>query len=307
MAINQAQIDTWAKQGATVSAASTYASVKAALEHKDSPISELISKKEVVVYLQGSYRNGTNIRSDSDVDIIVELKSTIGHDLSNLSMEEAAYHKAIHSPATYTWNNFRLDVISALEKYYGQLLVDSTGNKSIKVNPAPGRLKADIVPVIQFKKYWSFGGMSDYSAEHGIKLYHLASRRPIINYPRHHYDNGTAKNSDERTAGLFKPAVRVLKNTRRYLIEKELISPDLAPSYFLQSLVYNVPDNCFAGTHHDTCFNVLKYLHENPHHNFICQNEQVLLFGETEEQWNTNDAREFIQKAVYLWDNWESV
>ena len=33
--------------------------------------------------------------------------------VNSISMEEAAYHKAVHSPATYTWNDFRLDVIAA--------------------------------------------------------------------------------------------------------------------------------------------------------------------------------------------------
>ncbi|HOW60185.1 MAG: nucleotidyltransferase [Candidatus Moraniibacteriota bacterium] len=307
MAIYESQINTWANQGATVSAAATYTSVKAALEHEKSPIKELIANKKVIVYLQGSYRNGTNIRGDSDVDIIVELKKTFGHDLSSLSKEEAIHHELSHSPATYTWKDFRLDVIKALESYYGKLLVDSSGNKSIKLLPTSGRIKADIVPVIHFRKYWSFSGSNDYLAEEGIKFYHLKSGHAIVNYPKHHYDNGVEKNDKNRTAGLFKPSVRVFKNAREYLIDKRLITGDIAPSYFLQSLIYNVPDSCFCNSNHDTYFNVLKHLYENSLDEFICQNEQTLLFGDTQEQWKKDDAEKFIANLVYLWDNWETI
>ena len=33
------------------------------------------------IYLQGSYQNDTNISGDSDVDVMLELKSTFYHDM----------------------------------------------------------------------------------------------------------------------------------------------------------------------------------------------------------------------------------
>ena len=41
-----------------------------------------------VSYLQGSYRNDTNIRGDSDVDLVLELNSVFKHDASVLSEYE---------------------------------------------------------------------------------------------------------------------------------------------------------------------------------------------------------------------------
>ena len=49
------------------------------------------------IYLQGSYRNYTNIRGDSDVDIVAELRSSFSPDLSILSQPEQAAFNAYYA------------------------------------------------------------------------------------------------------------------------------------------------------------------------------------------------------------------
>ena len=66
----------------------------------------------------------------------------------------------------------------------------------------------------------------------------------MFSFPEQHYANGVAKN--EQTGRSFKSIVRILKNARGRLIEKGLISADLMPSFFLECLVWNAPDSCFA-------------------------------------------------------------
>jgi hypothetical protein len=39
------------------------------------------------IFLQGSYRNGTNVRADSDVYIVAHLNSSFGYDVSALPPE----------------------------------------------------------------------------------------------------------------------------------------------------------------------------------------------------------------------------
>ena len=306
MAIPESQLETWSKQGATVTAKATHESIRNALSSEKSPIKDRISNGSVEIYLQGSYKNDTNIRGDSDVDLVVELNTTFGHNAHELPVDQKRLHDLAYDSASYDWNDLRADVITALENYYENRYVDDTGNKSLKLLAAPGRLKADIVPVVRFRKYKHFLGTDNFSSERGIKFYHKATKRAIINFPHHHFNNGKDKNSESRTNGWFKPTVRIFKNARAYLVDNNKLSKDIAPSYFLQSLIYNAPDNLFGSSYNDTVFNVLKYLYENPISNFKCQNGLHPLFGETTEQWNETNAILTIQKLVELWDNWNN-
>jgi hypothetical protein len=45
---------------------------------------------------------------------------------------------------------------------------------------------------------------------------------------------------------------------RNYMIEKGLLADNVAPSYFIEGMLYNVPNDNFAGTYQDMwvkCFN----------------------------------------------------
>ncbi len=302
MSIPFSQLETWANQGATVTAKSTHESIRNALSYRDSPVAGKISNGSVKVYLQGSYKNDTNIRGDSDVDLVVELTNTFGHNANELTADEQRLHSEHYSDAIYQWAQFRGDVIKALKTYYGSQLVDETGNKSIKLLPANGRLKADVVPVIQYRKYNYFYGPESHSCECGVKFYHKTTGAGIINYPEHHYQNGIKKH--QNTGNQFKHVVRILKNARSYAIDKGLLGADKAPSYFLQCLIYNVPDNYFGDNYSDSTLNVLKYLYTTPLDKYRCQNEQTLLFGSGSDQWNIADAQEAIIALVHVWDKW---
>ena len=101
-------------------------------------------------------------------------------------------------------------------------------------------------------------------------------------------------------------AVRMFKNARNYIVDLKYISDNLAPSYFIECLLYNVPDEYFDGNESNCMFNVLKWLfnHRNSLGGMVCQNGITNLFGNSSTQWNTSDAKLFIEKLVYLWDNW---
>lgn len=144
MAIPEAQLQTWANQGATDSAQRTHTSPRSALDaYKKWPAGVTYD-----AYLQGSYRNTTNIRGDSDVDLVAELTSV---QYSNLTEAEKSFLKL--EPAAYKWNDFRTDVIAALTEYYGGQFVDTSGKKSVKVLPNSGRLQADVVVTVTYRYY----------------------------------------------------------------------------------------------------------------------------------------------------------
>ena len=299
MAIPESQLETWSHQGATVTAKSTHETIRRELEHQDSPL----ASKDVDIYLQFSYRNSTNIRGDSDVDIVVQLNGSFWRDISRLPSDQQALYRDAYSDATYHWADFRQDVLDTLRERFGYHQIVS-GNKSIKVSADSGRLAADVVPCLQFRSYRRFFSLSDQSYVEGIKSLTQNEGREVINFPKLHYENGACKNSADNTNGWYKPFIRVCKNARNAMISERILHSQCAPSYFVECLLYNVPDNCFGGSFEDTYCDVVRWLQDNPPDSFVCQNEQTYLFGNEPEQWSLDYARAFVEGMITLWNQW---
>src|SRR5262249_55325956 len=69
-------------------------------------------------------------------------------------------------------------------------------------------------------------------------------KRPCV--PQQHYDNGVKKNDDTRRA--YKAVVRILKNVRNHFVDHGLMKIEDMSSFFIESLVWNVPDSYFQGS-----------------------------------------------------------
>src|SRR3989344_3793856 len=115
MAIPNSQLETWSKQGSITQSASTYTSVKSALESTNS----LYKDKDFEVFLQGSYGNDTNIYAESDVDVVIRLDSVYYYDITALTAGEQARFNAALIPGTYSYATYKADVIAALLKSFG--------------------------------------------------------------------------------------------------------------------------------------------------------------------------------------------
>lgn len=304
MAIPVDQLETWAKQGSKDLSSTTYQSVKNALTGSKSPIREKIASGNIRVDLQGSYANDTNTRGDSDVDVLVRL-NVFGSNKYSLPTNQFLLHEQTYPVATYDWSHLRRDVVTALNEYYGAASVEVSGNKSIKVQKNNGRLRADIVPVIAHRNYSYFLGHTNHAKVEGIMFYHRTTNAEVINYPDQHYSNGVAKH--KATSDAFKRIVRIIKNARAYAVDKGLLHKDTAPSYFLQCMIYNVPNEHFAGNDSTAVYNTLKYLIENNRQGFTTQSGQHALFGNSNIHWNQDDATKTLNALAHLWDNWTSV
>ena len=105
MAISEAQLETWSRQGGTQSATTLHQRIKTALEAAPE-----LAKYSVDIYLQGSYRNSTNIRGDSDVDVVAELQTTFMSNAASLPTLQYVLHENQYQPATYHLSAFRADV-----------------------------------------------------------------------------------------------------------------------------------------------------------------------------------------------------
>ena len=295
MPIPESQLTTWSKQGAITTAKSTHESVERVLRRHGPSV-------DYEVYLQGSYRNSTNIYGDSDVDMVVQLNSTFRYEISHLDTgQQSAFHRAYPGVASYHWRDFRRDVLSALVAGFGAGAI-TEGSKCLKVAGGSGRLPCDVVPCLDYRHYNSFTGVGPEDAIRGITFWSQPDGRQIVNFPRPHYDNGVTKH--QNTSKWFKPVVRMLKNARNAAVRKGYLDDGTAPSYFEECFVYNAPASAFGGSYGDSFCNVVNWWANNDLTYLDCQNEVTLLFGNTPEQWSEPSAKQLITGLNSLWNNW---
>lgn len=65
----------------------------------------------------------------------------------------------------------------------------------------------------------------------------------IKNWPEQHYQNGVAKN--DQTSRKYKRVVRILKCLSNEMAEEGVKSAKDAPSFLIECLVFNAPNNSF--------------------------------------------------------------
>lgn len=295
MAISETQLQTWTNAPASTKIQFTHEQVRKALAQ-----SAALKSKEYEVYLQGSYANSTNTKGESDLDIVVQLNSTYSYDLSALPPESISSLSSVIAKATYTWTDFRNDVIFALNNYFGSNQLKTTGNKSLKLIGTASRINADIVPCLCHKKF-----INTYEPPvEGIKFWTIKEGNPIINYPRVHLKNGEDKNKEHRTNTKYKHAVRILKNLKQNLVEKHGFDPRKAPSYFIESTIYNVPDEHFKTDHQSTFTYAVDWILSKCNPAIMTTvSHQHLLFGTEQWQWNQQHAYEFFNAAANYYLN----
>jgi hypothetical protein len=291
MVIPEAQLLTWSGQGSVAGSATAYASIGAAID-----ASGLKRSHGIDVFLQGSYRNSTNIAKESDVDVVVNCHDTFYSYKGLLEGVELAKVNAL-APATYGWNELRADVKKALVAHYGPgRVTDKT--KCLLVTDAGGTgISADVVPAFDYRYYYQ-------DAQRwleGIAFFRTDTFDMIVGFPKYHYENGVRKS--ESTKQEFKPSVRVFKNAAVEMVDRALLSDGDAPSYFIECLIYDVPDEYFFGsTWQDQVARIYNWLEKADKSQFMCVNGVYRLFGSG--QWTTELADRFIRQFPHLWNNW---
>src|SRR5665213_2350941 len=201
MAIPEAQLDTWSKPGSQTQSKDTYATIKGALEASDAPY----SSRSCTSFLQGSYGNDTNVYADSDVDVVMKVGSSYYYDLSRLSMTEQATFNSALGGATYSFQEFRRDVIAQLKKKFDPN-VDTSGKKAVMVKANGSRRDTDVVVCANFRRYYKFVSTANGSYAEGICFFTPDGTR-VENFPRQHSANCTTKH--QGTNQWFKPTVRI--------------------------------------------------------------------------------------------------
>ncbi|WP_107936486.1 nucleotidyltransferase domain-containing protein [Ureibacillus chungkukjangi] len=300
MAIPNSQLETWSNQGATTTPKALREQIERVLRGENSLIT---NKKSVSIYLQGSYRNSTNIYGNSDVDIVVETGNVFFSDTSLLTNDKKQIYESQTNSSQYKWATYKKEVLDTLINYFGKDNVE-VGNKSIKVNT--GSYEADVVPCIEYREYYDYGYSEDsrkYIA--GMKFLTTKENREVINFPKYHYFYGAEKNRE--THGMYKKTVRIFKNIKSKLVKAGKLEKGVAPSYFVENLLYNVPNERYGKEFNLTVMEILLWLGDDfsKMSEFKCQNQITSLFGEGTEQWNQEDAIKFITECIILWNGWD--
>jgi hypothetical protein len=247
MAIPETQLDTWSQQGKTGQFTDTYNAIRGNLLDASAPY----SVKNVDVYLQGSYGNNTNVWADSDVDIVLCHTGAYYYDISGMSeTEQAAFNATSSGNTTYGYTEFKRDAESFIKRLYNGVV---TGKKAVHIPGNNNRRNADVLVCQTFRRYYSYRN-GVHGCHYGVAFYVNGSR--IENFPKQHADNCSAKH--QATNQKFKRMVRVFKNMRNSMIDKGLLADKIAPSYFIEGMLYNVPNDKFTGSYEDmwvACFN----------------------------------------------------
>ena len=278
MSITESALAKWSHHDAGTAFKQAHVPIRDALQaHKG------LSQFKYEVFLQGSYKNDTNLGGDSDVDVVVRLSSKLKPAVAALSGEQLqkdGSHKYVHQQ----WKSFRDEALKAMRARFGKAA--KSGRKTLKVPKGKIPADADLVVTVSHRV--------------GIGFYLSDERRWVVSYPQQHYSRGLKK--EKAANNRFKRTIRMFKAARNRLVEKKVITKEDAPSYFIECLLYNVPNGMFKQDLAPTYTGILGWVKTAKLKGFVCQSGKVPLFGRGPEQWTSQKAQAFVKALQGLWD-----
>ena len=171
------------------------------------------SYQSIIILLQGSYANNTNIKRYSDVDVSIVYNPIIPISLEKYFM------------------NFKQNIYNALYKKFGANT--KRKNKSIRIEGNSYRKSIDVVPAFTITS----------KIEEGIQFL-TDDNQKIINYPLKQIFNENRKNKDTRY--YFKKYVRIFKNIKMDMENINISSASNIGSFQVESLLWNLPNEVFS-------------------------------------------------------------
>lgn len=268
-------------------------------------VSPALSGKNFEVYASGSYRNNTNTRAESDIDVAVVLKEVFFHELpadGSLTKEMFGW-----TDAKYGLTDFRDDVGRALTTRFGTSGV-KVGDKAFDIHENSYRLDADVGVFVEHRRYTGAKNPDGSWFFHsGVEMRPRGDpSRRIINWHQRHYDEGVARNT--ATGRRFKRIVRILKRLREDMkangSQSGKTTANEMPSFLIECLAFNAADACFnkrEDSYFDDVAAVVKELWNvtgdaTRASKLLEVSKMKWLFG-SGNQWKPEKAREFLLAA----------
>lgn len=251
--------------------------------------SSKLQARDIKVIRQGSYRNRTNVRRESDVDIGVVCYDTFFEEYPQGTTRD----NFGNVPATYHYAQFKNEVGEALTAHFGSAAV-TRGNKAFDVKENTYHLEADVAPFFEHRRYDESGKFLS-----GVELQPDNGGR-VINWPEQHYENGNAKN--DRTRRSYRALVRIVKSLRNAMDDDKIAAAQPMIGFLNECLVFNVPDTNFAhSSYSDDLRAALVFLYNATESDTGCKDwgevsELKYLFG-PHQKWTRQQAHDFILAA----------
>jgi hypothetical protein len=253
---------------------------------------EKLKRSNLLIYTKGSYPNNTNVRLDSDVDVVVELQECFYYGY------RSGVTPSTTAPAPYVGNwtprDWRAEVKTALATAFGSGSIDTSSKIAIEVNEVPGsRPSADVVPSFAYHLYNETDRRTN---EVGSCVFPSDGAEKIVNWPNQQLTNGRKLNND--SGGRYKDYVRILKNTENYLAAQGTIK--LLPSYLMECLIYNVPTAVLSTGNLDAGFRATlvelwKQLGAEDTETKMVEPNWLKYLFTTKKKWTLQDAKDLVQ------------
>lgn len=264
----------------------------------------ILAQRSFRVYPTGSYRNNTNIRLGSDVDIAVVLTDAFFY---SIPQGRTAAEFGFTGGAAYGLAEFRDDVGRALHAKFGNDV--SAGSKTYDIAGNTGRLPADVTPFLEHRRYTGrrhLNGSWEYMEGVETRPRDDYSKR-LINWHDDHYSNGVKRNN--ATKRRFKRVTRILKRLRNHMLTGAAgaaagTAASPAASFLIECLVYNAPEEAFNpdhGAYYDDVRAVLTHTFnrtktDDTAASMLEVNEHKHLFG-AHQGWTRQQANDFLLRA----------
>lgn len=265
---------------------------------------EPLQARDIKIIAQGSYRNNTNVRQESDVDICICCMNPF---FADYTFADYTATDIGNVSAAYSYTQFKAEVQAALEAKFGKAGI-TRGKKAFDVHATTYRVDADVVPAFAYRmylkkqlNYYTRLYVMPYVQPEGTKFI-TDKGETITNWPEQHYSNGIEKNKN--TGGRFKLIVRAVKRLNLYLAEKEVSGASAVPSYLVECLLFNVPEPVFAGdSYTDNVKNALLACFEATKNDAACEKwlevNRIKFLFHASQPWTRQQAYDFVLAAWY--------
>jgi len=253
--------------------------------------SQKLKNRDIRIIGQGSYRNRTNVRGESDVDVGVVCYDSFMPDYPDGTKKEDFGNV----DATFEYEQFKNEVGEALVDYFGAGAV-RRGNKAFDVKETSYHVEADVAPFFEHRRYRKDGTFLS-----GVAL-RPDNKQPIkiINWPEQHYTNGNDKNN--KTGRSYRALVRIIKNLRNEMADANIEAAKPIIGFLNECLIWNVPNENFSHTNYSDdlraalihLFNATKTIEGCKEWGEVSELKYLFSSG---QKWNREQAHNFILAA----------
>jgi hypothetical protein len=236
------------------------------------------------------------VYNSGDVDILVIRTDTYYADFS-----EAPATSTEAAPArnpSQMFDEHTEGVYRTLQAQYGTRNIERR-EKAIDVESDDLPLGADVVPCLQYRRFWS---RQPGNHMKGI-VFWTDDGTKVVNFPQRHLIMGERYN--EWCDGNYKATIRIFKNLRNALLERDSIDEGVTSSYFIECLLSNVEVTTIGKDDiRERVEGILQQLDSDAEDDFpgyTVQHGMQPLFGEETTQWNVAKAQKFIEASHTLY------